>query len=147
MRRNILFVLLSVIVCSAVHADHTVRFEYDAAGNRTLRAIVLPAASQARRGSTEFSDSTTAVFTDTFASLTLNVYPNPTRGHLKIELQGLSEGESYGYVIASTSGEIIVQDRKAVNPSEADLSTCASGLYVLKLTYKEFTKDFKIIKL
>ena len=147
MKKRILFLIVSVIVCSAVYADHTVRFEYDAAGNRTLRAIVLPAASQARRGGTEYSDSTTAVFTDAFAEMTLNVYPNPTRGHLKIELEGLPDGESYSYIIVNMAGEVIVQEDKASNPSEADLSMCAAGMYILKLSCKDYKKAFKIIKL
>lgn len=147
MKKVTFFLLVTVLVCSAVFADHTVQFAYDAAGNRTQRAIVLPAASQARRGGSVLSDSTTAVFTDTFADLTLNVSPNPTHGHLKIELQGLPDGETYRYVIVSMAGEIIVQDDKAVNPSEADLSACPEGIYLLRLFYRETTKEYKIIRL
>lgn len=146
MKKTILATLVCALLSVSVFADHVVQFTYDQAGNRTGRAIVLPAASSALRNAAP-TDSTTAVFSDTFAEMVLNVYPNPTHGQLKIELEGLPEEDTYSFTIVNMSGDVIVQNDKAVNPSEADLSMFSAGVYILKLFYKENMKDYKIIKL
>ena len=146
MKKTIFATLVCALLSSSAFADHVVQFTYDQAGNRIGRAIVLPAASSALRDAAP-NDSTTAVFTDTFAEMTLNVYPNPTHGNLKIELAGLPDEDTYGFVIVNMSGDVIVQNDKAVNPSEIELSPFPTGVYILKLFYKEIMKDYKIIKL
>ena len=146
MKKSILLMFIITLMCSAVFADHIVQFTYDKAGNRTGRAIVLQSRSAERRG-LEQADSTIAVYTDIFADLTLNVYPNPTHGQLRIELVGLPEGDAFQYMILSSGGNIIVQDETTDNPVDADLSECVPGLYILKLFYKSTEEDFKIIRL
>ena len=146
MKKTILATLVCALLSVSAFADHVVQFTYDQAGNRTGRAIVLPAASSALRNAAPI-DSTTAVFTDTFAEMALNVYPNPTHGQLKIELEGLPEGESFRFLILSSSGEQVLNVETTENPADADLSECPAGIYLLKLFYKETTKEFKIIRL
>ena len=146
MKKGAITLIMLTALSSSVFADHDVQFTYDNGGNRITRAIVV-ARAQSRRNSTALSDSTTSVFTATFSSFQLKVYPNPTEGHLKIEMEGLPEGEAFRFVIVSIDGKEIVREAAAKNPSEADLSTCSAGLYILKLFYKEETKEFKIIKL
>ena len=125
-----------------------VHFTYDNGGNRTSRVIVIAPLAQTRSAGTEEADSSwQQPFTDIFADHTLRVWPNPTEGHLRIELEGLPEGDFFGYVIVSSNGKQVVAHAAASSPSEADLSTCPPGLYILKLFYKEVTREFKIIKL
>lgn len=146
MKKTILATLVCALLSVSAFADHVVQFTYDQAGNRTGRAIVLPAASSALRNVVP-TDSTTAVFSDTFAEMALNVYPNPTHGQLKIELDGLPEGESFRFLILSSGGEQVMNVETTENPADADLSECPAGIYLLKLFYKETTKNFKIIRL
>ena len=147
MKRFIITLFTIGALCISVLADD-IQFTYDNGGNRTSRAIVIAPLAQTRSVGAEESDSTQQQpFTDIFADYTLKVYPNPTEGHLKIELEGLPEGETFSYVIVSTDGKTVVHEETAKNPSEADLSVCPAGLYVLKLFYKKETKEFKIIKL
>ena len=128
-----------------VAQTRNVQFSYDHAGNRTSRAIVLPAAAQSRRAP---MDSTqTEVFTDVFAEYQLHVYPNPTHGELKIELRGLPEGASYHLLIASSSGQVIISRNTTENPTVADLTECPAGIYIMRIQFKDYTKDFKIIRL
>lgn len=146
MRKISFFLFLTVTVCLAVRADHTVRFMYDSGGNRVSRAIVIPPTTRSASGDEAVSDSI-AMFTDIFADFTLRVHPNPTRGHIRIELLGLPDGDSFHYLIVSSAGRRIVEETTSDNPAEADLSECPTGLYVLRLFYKDVTKEFKILKL
>ena len=134
-------------LCTPALADD-IQFTYDNGGNRISRAIVIAPLAQTRSAGTEESDSTQQQpFTDVFADFPLKVYPNPTEGHLKIELEGLPEGGTFSYVIVSMDGKTVVYEKAAKNPSEADLSGCPAGLYIMKLFYKEVQKEYKIIKL
>ena len=147
MRKVAFIITIFINLCLSVHADD-VHFTYDTGGNRTSRVIVIAPPAMTRSAGTEEADSTQQQpFTDIFADFTLRVWPNPTEGHIRIVLESLPEGETFQYIIASANGRQIVSCEAAVNPSEADLSACPAGLYVLKLLYKEKTKEFKIIKL
>ena len=140
-----LSLLICIISMYGVAQTRKVQFSYDHAGNRTSRAIVLPAAAQSRRAP---MDSTqTEVFTDVFAEYQLHVYPNPTHGELKIELRGLPEGASYHLLIASSSGQVIISRNTTENPTVADLTECPAGIYIMRIQFKDYTKDFKIIRL
>lgn len=136
--------LLTTTLCG-VAQTRSVQFSYDHAGNRISRAIVLPADAQGRRA---VADSVkTEIYTDTFAEYQLHVYPNPTHGELKIELRGLPEGASYHLFIVSASGKVIINRTTQDNPTIADLTECPAGIYVMRIQYKDYTKDFKIIRL
>ena len=143
--RLLLSLFLCITAMCGVAQTRNVQFSYDHAGNRTSRAIVLPAAARGRRAA---ADSVkTEIYTDTFAEYQLHVYPNPTHGELKIELQGLPEGASYHLLIASASGKVIINRTTQDNPTVADLTECPAGIYIMRIQYKDYTKDFKIIRL
>ncbi len=140
-----IFTLLSIIALEGNAQTRNVQFTYDSAGNRTGRAIVLASAPKSRG---IVADSVkTEVYTDIFAEYQLHVYPNPTHGELKIELHGLPEGASYHLLIASMSGQVIISRNTTENPTVADLTKCPAGIYVMRIQYKDYTKDFKIIRL
>lgn len=143
--RIITVLLLSIAALAGVAQTRSVQFSYDHAGNRTSRAIVLPAAAQSRRA--PIDSTQTEVFTDIFAEYQLHVYPNPTHGELKIELRGLPEGASYHLLIASMSGQVIISRNTTENPTLADLTECPAGIYIMRIQYKDYKKDFKIIRL
>ena len=143
--RLFMALLLSIGAMVGVAQTRTVQFSYDNAGNRTSRAIVLPAAAQGRRA---VSDSIKMeVYTDVFAEYQLHVYPNPTHGELKIELRGLPDGETYHLLIVSASGKVIIDRHTSDNPTVAGLTECPAGIYIMRIQYKDYKKDFKIIRL
>lgn len=64
-----------------------------------------------------------------------NVYPNPTTGHVRVNINGIHTGEVmdiYGKVIASFTGEVI------------DLSDLPAGVYLLRIEGYSITK--RVIK-
>ena len=147
MRKHFSFLaLLLIMVIEGYAQTRSVQFSYDNAGNRIGRAIVLASMSQTR--AVEANDTTmTEPYTDIFADYQLHVYPNPTHGELKIELQGFPVWDSYHLLIASTSGKVIVNRNTTENPTIANLTDCPAGIYIMRIQYKNYTKDFKIIRL
>jgi hypothetical protein len=70
-----------------------------------------------------------------------SIYPNPTTGQLKIDLQN---GASLNYTIFNHLGRAI-QNGKAENGSILDLSKQANGMYFIRLEHKEFVAIKRIL--
>ena len=144
-KHTLLFILFVVCAINGMAQTHSVRFIYDKAGNRISKSILLPLAAPERKNANE--NETTEVYTDTFSEYNLLVYPNPTRGELKIELSNFPEGETYHLLIADASGQVIINQKVSENPTVANLTECPAGIYLMRLRYKGYTKDYKIIRL
>lgn len=146
MKAHILFfALFAIVAVDNIAQTRNVQFVYDNAGNRIGRAIVLASAPKTRG---EVGDSINSeIYTDVFVEYQLHVYPNPTHGELKIELQGLPQDESYYLLISNTSGMIIFERNCANNPTVVDLTDSPIGIYVMRIQYKSYIKDYKIIRL
>lgn len=141
----LILTLLSIIAMEGNAQTRSVQLTYDHAGNRIGRAIVLASAPKIREIAADSIE--TEVYTDIFAEYQLHVYPNPTHGELKIELRGFPEGVSYHLLIASMSGQVIISRNTIENPTVADLTECPAGIYIMRIQYKDYKKDFKIIRL
>lgn len=147
MRTRIFILMLLSVVSLEGMAQSNIQFTYDHAGNRIGRAVVLASAAKTRQAANDSIDTEPEIYKDTFAEYQLHVSPNPTLGELKIELRGLPEGETYHLLIVSASGKVIVDRKTSDNPTVADLTECPAGVYVMRIKYKDYTKDFKIIRL
>ena len=77
------------------------------------------------------------------------IHPNPTDGLVTIDLV-IPESDYYRISVVNTSGtelrRRVEHCIKGANITEEDLSSYASGTYLLNITSKNFTKTFKIIK-
>ncbi len=108
--------------------EHTITWTAkDKAGNTTTCSFVLTV-----------SKSTTGVF-DVNSGLV--VYPNPTTGIIKIKSE-----KAYNVVITDVTGKVIKRVKLDGGINEIDISTQASGLYIIKLQSGSFAKVVKIIK-
>lgn len=145
MKKHILSILICAFVCSAVIADRAVYFYYDHAGNRKECSFVSPNSN--RRRGVEKADSTTLISTDVFADITPKVYPNPTHGQLHIMLEGLPKGEEFKYIISSLGGEIVDFGESSECEVDTNLIDCQTGVYVLKINYRDKHVECKIIKI
>ena len=141
----LILTLLSIVAMEGYAQTRSVQLTYDHAGNRIGRAIVLASAPMNR--GLAIDSVKTEIYTDTFAEYQLYVYPNPTHGELKIELRGLPEGANYHLLIVNASGQVIISRNTTENPTVADLTECPAGIYIMRIQYKDYKKDFKIIRL
>jgi serine protease AprX len=75
----------------------------------------------------------------------VSIFPNPTSDKVNLELPPVCINSAFQ--VTNTAGEIISLGRIDNTTLEIDLSTYASGLYLLQLKNKFESKFFKIIKL
>lgn len=136
-----MLVLISVLLCSITGFSQTVRYSYDAAGNRVLREIVL-----SRQKSVESENKSESPLEDKLSDKTVKIYPNPTKGELKIEIVNWDDECSGNVYVYSTNGVLIKEYKLLDNMQIVDISAEPVGLYILKIDLNKNTSTWRIIK-
>lgn len=143
----------SLFVCLGLKAQtFKAKYTYDANGNRETVSVVYLSQSSSSSSSGEDNNSKVEeeLKVDDVTNLIINIFPNPTKGELRVELTGADEK-----MLKSSSNSIKVWDlqgrllfsNKLVGPSNVvDLSRYSNGTYILQLFINEKVKDFKIVK-
>jgi hypothetical protein len=126
-------------ISQAGFSQERVTYTYDAAGNRTSRTVDsnLRSAEQ---------EEQTPVFPETPGDLRISVYPNPTEGRIRIDIQNLPKGETADLRLYSLSGALLMSRQDVVSSTEMDITGQAAGTYLLKLVAGKQQAEWKIIK-
>jgi len=122
----------------------TIGFEYDDAGNRTDRTIHLNlAAAKGARTPVIHSEE---IFEDSLGIARIDLYPNPTKGEIRLEIIQQEEIRNASVNVYSSSGRI-VYSRKLYNLQEQiDLSNQTDGLYLIVVTINDTQEVWKVLK-
>lgn len=144
MNRNyilcLLFAFLSLLPC---HSQNSISYEYDQAGNRTLRKVIVLQGPQSIKNHTS-TDST--VVKEILNYRQIKIYPNPTKGILKIELPLGKDEKPLQIQLFNGSGNVLINQDAVIGVNELDLSVYPKGWYILRIISAEIKKEFKIIK-
>ena len=136
--------LLTVIVCHG--QNHTVHFGYDANGNRISRSLTVAKMKQNINPTDTIKTPESIVGTeDKFGNATLSVYPNPTHERLIVSLQGLCDS-SVTACITTITGTVLILRDLSDGIQDFDLSHLSSGVYLLRLSSRNDSQTWKIIK-
>lgn len=142
----ILIALLSLNLIAL--SGQAIHFNYDESGNRVKRYIVLgKGSSSGDETSKKYEESNkSAGFVDKLEELTIKIYPNPTRGQLSVEINGLGIDETVDYQLFSQTGILIQSNMNTGSRFTVDLSKHPGGIYILKLMIHGKVSDWKVIK-
>lgn len=161
------FFLLICLLCSGfVHAQQKkISFQYDDAGNRTLRELVSSKSTE-KADSTfhtpiaineqEFaaqqdaiieksSNTTEAAITDA-ASIEVSIYPNPTKGPIQLSIKNGTPGNGFNAKIVDSQGKIINSAKSIESDYLFDISHQPPGSYYLIIDFEGQEKSWVIIK-
>lgn len=141
--RIVAFLIALVSAWPICHAQQTqtVTFAYDLNGNRITREILF--GKQERNGET--SEEFHSFATDSFETMEVSLYPNPTNDKFFVEIKG-DTSEKAEATLTHISGAVL-EKRTLTNSLESfDLSGLAPGAYLLKLTVNKETHVWKVIK-
>jgi hypothetical protein len=127
-----------------VYSQTNFTFTYDAAGNLTQRIYeVNMQASQARKGNPSKDSSNVVALSD---RLKVTIFPNPTKGELKIQVSGVENNVEVDLALYNPNGQVMLRRKGQQGLSEMDLSGYADGWYLLKVQSGVTVLNFKIIK-
>ncbi len=97
-----------------------------------------------------FCSNTVGVKNITSSTASFKVYPNPVNDHVNMEIVSAKESTDNGYTIYGVAGNVISSKKLGrINGSyleHLDVSSLASGLYIIQLTMDGSTSYQKIVK-
>ena len=132
---------------SLSYAQDRIEYEYDAAGNRLGRTIIMSNRARSNNDMQESEPAPTASYVDVIdGQTTVTIYPNPTQGLLKIDIDNMPENNQSSIRIYDINGKMLLLKSNVENSTEIDLSSQSSGVYLLKINLSGKTTTWKIIK-
>ena len=123
-------------------AQTTYYFGYDAAGNRSTRSILLFKSANIENPDSLLNLKT---YEDQIGNQKVKIYPNPTKGLLKVEIP-VQEETSATITILTLQGALVKKLQVSDLYTEIDLRSQPSGVYLLRISIGELISEWKIIK-
>lgn len=138
--RALLITYLLTISFVSIQGQNSISYAYDAAGNRVKREIVLTTKSLVQKGLPE-------IFTEEVAKRNIKIYPNPTDGFLKVEIENLDGIKNCTITIsAMTTGKYVYKKKVIQNATDIDISNEPFGVYVMLIDIDGEYTSWKIMK-
>ncbi|MBD5369745.1 MAG: T9SS type A sorting domain-containing protein [Bacteroides sp.] len=86
------------------------------------------------------------MFQDQVAEKTIRIYPNPTKGDLKVEISGYEERDSGTLMLFSMSGQLLMTADITAEINDLNLSNLPDGMYILRISLNGDDSVWRIIK-
>ncbi len=138
-----LALLLQILLSVQMAQSQIIRYEYDQAGNRTGRynTVVLNKVSAHKTDTAALAPQREMI-----GKREVLIYPNPTKGALKIEIRGPEPASPVQYVLTDINGHLLATTLDGSSSLIYDMSTYPQGVYFLLLTVEGMQSKWKIIK-
>ena len=148
----ILFALIAFPLAMLSQEHNTVEFDYDEAGNRTLRHTIYLLTTIIKEGAItdtlQNNETTNPNPADevTIDDIVVRIYPNPTMGRFTVSLDNLSETDQVSCSLYTLTGQLISQGQIINNETVMDIQEHENGTYLFKLAINSETTTWKVIK-
>lgn len=141
-----MFLLVALVVSTSIHSltGQNIQFDYDAAGNCIVKykTVVLP--SHAKKNGNDTAQI--APQSEIISEREVIIYPNPTKGALKIEIKGATPETPIQYILTDLNGKTIYKIQSANMYYLFDMTSFSSGVYLLRVMIDDKWDTWKIIK-
>ena len=158
MNRQILVIIAAMIFCNIdvtgqkgleeVMIDG-INYTYDNAGNRISRIYVEPPIMRSgiEKKIGEFEDSNDEETLNSTEMCEIQVYPNPVKDELFVEIQKGDNNENYRLMFFDSAGKMLKEGKRQGNGRESvDLSLFPTGVYFLIINTQDGKWEYKIVK-
>ncbi len=139
--KTIILCAIILFSCSEPIFSQYIGYGYDAAGNRIKRVVVMSTYSNDSRKAPKKS-----FVSEMLSDKTIRIYPNPTKGMLKIEVSGWSELDAGSITVFNTNGARLVSTPLSDPATTVDITGCAPGIYLMLVRINDKESTWKIIK-
>lgn len=135
-------VLLALFLFPFVNnAQTTIEYGYNDSGDRISRTIINLKSASFTNGSNE---STQEPLVEQIGLQEAKIYPNPTKGLLRVELPSLQNQNGIIRVFDS-NGKLIIEKTASIS-NQVELFNHPSGFYFMQIIIGGEKKEWKIIK-
>ncbi|MBE9467897.1 MAG: T9SS type A sorting domain-containing protein [Bacteroidetes bacterium] len=155
MKKNYFVILVLIFLQGTNLFAQEYEFTYDNAGNRTSRKIITLKSATTVNSQDSISSGGNnnkgklkpkKFLTDKLGKNNIKIYPNPTKGQLKLVLNNNEVYENSSIELYSLAGKILYQKNKILSINNIDLSDKPQGTYILRLILNNKKLEWKIIK-
>ncbi len=136
--KAILFIL--TLGLSVFTYGQGIEYDYDPAGNRTLRKVFVLSGN----GNNRLAGSQEELKEEITADNELTIYPNPVKETVNLKLTG--EFEVYHLSIVDLTGKEVLTTTISEASKQLKLSHLPKGIYILRTTLKQEFAEWKMIK-
>lgn len=139
LKHALAFTVLTTMAFSS--ASQTVSYTYDGSGNRTRREIVM-----SRKNAPNRAGIYDIHVEDKLSDRDVRIYPNPTRGMLRVDIPDYLP-DDYGQIhLYNLSGQTILTTSIHSSSTTLDISARQNGVYILHISLNGKSISWKIIK-
>ena len=141
---------------SEIQKELKLVFSYDENGNRVCREykeILFKVKEESERLSSTTKDEENTdedisleKFEDELAGSSIQIFPNPTRGMLRVEIQNLPPNQQNFMELRNLSGSLMQKKEIANVNNQIDLTQHPNGTYMLMIYLGKHATTWKIIK-
>ena len=138
--------LLLFIVLGGAFAysqTYTYEYKYDDAGNREKRIISTVVL---KSSDSMLSEEDVLPVEDLHGELSLKIYPNPTKGLMRVEVLNKLPESMVEIRLYGVDGTLLITRKNVEGSVELDLSNFSSGSYIMHIFVNGRKKEWKIIK-
>ena len=140
-----LIFLLSVVLSMWAGLDicaQRIKYTYDSAGNRLTRQKEIVVQT---RGALS-DEEEPSVYEEELSETKVTIYPNPTRGMLKVDISGVEKFENARISLYDLTGTLLQQWGSISQSNMVDISDRTPGMYIMQIVYNGNTSSWKIVK-
>ena len=144
-KRAALIFLLSVVLSMWAGLDicaQRIKYTYDSAGNRLSRQKEIVVQT---RGALS-DEEEPSVYEEELSETKVTIYPNPTKGVLKVDISGVEKFENAQISLYDLTGKLLQQWAGISQSNTIDLSERTPGMYIMQIVYNGNASSWKIIK-
>jgi len=137
-----------------------VQYEYDAAGNRTVRKTITMKSTETPPDSTETRalspDEKASIvspmsqgvptYIEQIAQVAIKIYPNPTTEKITLEIPDWQDLQTGNFKLFSLTGQLLQEQPVHSVTTIISLAGLPSGVYILKVGINNRVEDWKVIK-
>lgn len=122
----------------------TLKYTYDVAGNRISRVKVVDMSGGTKSISGDRRD---VKVEDVVNELKVTIYPNPTKGIMRIDVEGVELKPESHIVIYNAGGSLIRSVKQISTSNVIDISSQPVGIYMMQIVLdNEHVSIWRIIK-
>lgn len=145
MKKEVMLTICLLLFSCIAYSQTNFSFDYDANGNRITREIIV-LKSQITKSENIQDTILQDLSSQVIKKDDIKIYPNPTRGNLKIELNINSDIEKIQINIINIKGQLVYKTNELENSYTINLSSEPKGAYILIMQVNDKRYEWKIFK-
>jgi len=145
-KRVVFIFLLSIVLSMWAGLDicaQRIKYTYDSAGNRLTRQKEIVVQT---RGALSDDEGEPSMYEEKLSETKVTIYPNPTKGMLKVNISGVEKFENARISLYDLTGTLLQQWGGISQSNMVDISDRSPGMYIMQIVYNGNTSSWKIIK-